>query len=293
MARHRLAAVAVACAIASLARPARASCALALDGDAPTVAAIRAALAGFAGDDAGCIALRAEAERDGAEIRLEISDELGRTARRRFLGPAGAAAFLISWSQRPLWFAGLTAPGVTAPVMPAPRPPVPDAAAWSGEFHLAYIRAFDSERYWVTSMAALIRRRGIWRYGGDVRTTVSPLLPSDDFGIDGTIWLGLEAEGTFGAAWAASDRLQLRGEVAAGGAYLGIVRSNKLDQTIPGVRGGVRGTLALRLVRDLWLEFVPAWDAIYQIGDVPLSRPFGNFRLYQQVHFDFGLAWIL
>jgi len=89
----------VLCGAASVAR---ASCALQLDGDPEVVGAVRDAVDAFREDGVACVDVRALCSRDDAAIVVDLRDQLGRSVQRRFTTPDGAAAFLISWSRRPL-----------------------------------------------------------------------------------------------------------------------------------------------------------------------------------------------
>lgn len=280
-----------------------ASCALALEGDEPTVVRIRAALDAFGAfddDDTACVALRAVCGRDDGEITLELHDALGRVAQRRFSRAEGAAAFLMSWSRRPRLIDGAAIPrgaapaGVaTATAAAAPHGPAPGDGL-HGELHLAYIVALDSDRQWLTAMGALVQRRGIWRYGADLRVIGAPVVRFAGTGVPFSpwIWLGFDAEATFGAVWTPRDDLMVRGEVGGGAAYVTMLTSSgDPNFQTQGLRGGLRGAVSRHLASALWLEVGAGWDVLRQYGSRPVLSPFGPDPIYHQLHFEIGLQW--
>jgi hypothetical protein len=77
-------------------------CSIAVDGDA-TAAQVRQELLTFpAAGQESCIPLAVACSQQEEQVVVDFTDELGRHVERRFDTPAGAAAFLISWSRRPV-----------------------------------------------------------------------------------------------------------------------------------------------------------------------------------------------
>jgi hypothetical protein len=287
---------------------ARARCEMALEGDARTVAQLRTQLDAFEDDSTPCVALRAVCSRHGTEVVLDLSDELGRSAQRRFSTADGAAAFLISWSRRPS-----SLQGTAIAALPAERHEIAalpadvsdhvrhGAAAaeaedrWRGELHLAYILAYDSEH--AQSMAitgAAVRRSGILRYGGNLRVIGTPAEPPYINGGahgDPLLWLAVDAEATFGTEWK-HGRFLLRDEVGAGGAYLSLLDGGGSPgyQTM-GPHAGFRATAATRITPMLWLAAGAGWDVLFQVAFDPRISPFGNALVIPLLHFEVGLQW--
>jgi hypothetical protein len=100
---------------------ARASCAIDLEGDPDVIARVHDPLVAFGDDSVTCVDVEVLCSRDADEIVLDLRDALGRSVQRRFRTPEGAAAFLVSWSRRPLPQAG------TPLEQAAPPPPDPSA----------------------------------------------------------------------------------------------------------------------------------------------------------------------
>src|SRR3954463_14534320 len=96
-------AVAVLCGgVAGPAGPASAGCPIDVTGDPVIAHRIVDELALFVDDASPCLSLRAAGSAGNGGLTVELHDELGGTALRTFDSPAGAAAFLVSWSRRPL-----------------------------------------------------------------------------------------------------------------------------------------------------------------------------------------------
>ena len=95
---------------------AHASCAIDLEGDPDVIARIHDPLLAFGDDAVACVDVRVLCSRDVDDIVVDLRDQLGRSVQRRFVTPEGAAAFLISWSRRPLPHAGT---GLEPPALPS------------------------------------------------------------------------------------------------------------------------------------------------------------------------------
>ena len=291
--------------IAATAGRARASCAITLDGDAGAVAQVGAELEAFPDDSAPCLALWAQCRRTGDQLEIDLHDELGRSSFHLFASPAGAAAFLVSWSRRPL--SGETAaspplapPGAIAARAPAAVPPAPSRARpWHLELGASYARisrsginasqslpdgtsvAVAPRSTWMTISAALVRRSELVRYGAALRAISSNLR-------DPTA----EADAIVGVALPVSDQVSVLGDLAAGATFnFGSARDYDYDYDAVGLRARLRGALGWQLVRSLQLEVGVAYDLVRQIGSIPPTTLGGTTILFGQL--ELGLRWIL
>jgi hypothetical protein len=96
-------------------------CPISIDGDA-VAARVRDELLGFAGPGGEhCMPLTVACTQEQEQVVVDFTDEFGRHVERRFDSPAGAAAFLISWSRRPVLaeFAAPQRPATAARWQPA------------------------------------------------------------------------------------------------------------------------------------------------------------------------------
>jgi len=319
-----------------LARAASASCEVALDGDPEIVEDVQAALFTFGRDDVPCVVVRALCSRDANDLVIDLQDQLGRSVQRRFRTPVGAAAFLISWSRRPLPQDGtdFAAPPAAAPSVaesPAAAPPTPPAAVvaaqgsppgmtpevrsagtpaphlpsmlaadgWHPELRAAYLPGLAGPAGFVEG--ALLRHRGIWHYGADLRVVSTAALTSRSVseGIAGqnyanvAMWLSGEAVLVAGVRGAYGP-LVVRGELTAGAAYVTL-----LSGTISwhfqalGARGGGRLTIASPLISSLWLEAGAGVDALLTGTKNGMNYLLGPDRLQAQGHVEVGLVWVL
>jgi hypothetical protein len=256
-----------------------ASCALVLGGDAETVARIEAALSAFPDDPTACVAVRAMCDRTGGEITLELQDEIGRSAHRTFASPDGAAAFLISWSRRPLLD--------LAPIEIATDPPLDPLR---GEFHFVYLPPLGGSQASVTTMAAVVRHSGLWRYGGDLRLRGAPM--RDD--TTAIVWIATDAELTVGLEHTWDDRLLARGELVGGASYATVVSlADVPGASTMAVHAGLRATGAARLTSSIWLEAALGLDV--QAGQTHEEvRPFDMAPANPFLHplrLEIGLLW--
>jgi hypothetical protein len=289
---------------------AHASCTIDLEGDPDVIARIHDPLLAFGDDSVACVDVRVLCSRDVDDIVLDLRDQLGRSVQRRFLTPDGAAAFLISWSRRPLPHAGTglepTAPPTTvappvsnaaAPPRPAPPPPrvaaaaappsmqaeVPDDASLRSlrglapEVRTAYIAApFGSPS--LDGLAGLVEvaalfQHGAWRYGANVRA-ITASVSQDHFLQEAARleWVGLDVEGVFGSRWRI-NRILLGGEVFVGaGATVVGSQQGMVDAPPLGLRGGARIAIASHVFSMLWVEGRLAWDGLRQLGETSTAQ---------------------
>ncbi len=313
-------------------RTAHASCAMAIDGDPDAVTDIEAALYSFGQDEVPCVAVRVLCSRDADQFVVDLHDQLGRAVQRRFSTAAGAAAFVISWSRRPLPQDGtqLTQLAPAAPAPPALAPPAlaPPALApraplaltrvgapspitetaaepersptgvavrsgRHGELHAAYLPS--GGRGFIVE-GALVRHSGIWQYGGVVRTVASwpDVRHSLDNGSTESMWFLTDAEAVVRAQWA-MDRLIVRGEVAAGAGVLALwtdIASTPYFQTL-GARGGARAMLLTPLVSSLYLEAAAGTEFLLATYTTATNNALAMQRLQVLPHAEIGLLWEL
>lgn len=217
---------------------ARASCALTLDGDADTVSRIRTSLAAFS-DNTACVALRVHCALASGAIVLDLQDELGRSAHRTFASPDGAAAFLISWSRRPVLDA-------RAPLVATARPSSGAAPATA------------------SGAAPAIASGAAPRPAGrpnDVRA--APASTEGEPRIARAATLDDDVETSAGIELGWVDRVRLRSELIAGGDYATAVarsRSTSLGGQLAAVHAGARTTVTSR-ASAVWVEGGASWDA--------------------------------
>jgi len=307
---------------------ARASCAIELEGDPDVIARIHDPLLAFGDDSVTCVDVRVLCSRDVDDIVLDLRDQLGRSVQRRFVTPDGAAAFLISWSRRPLPHAGTglepSAPPIAvsnaaAPPRPAPPPPrvataapppsmqaeapddasLPSLRGLAPEVRTAYIAApFGSPSLdglaGVVEVAALFQH-GAWRYGANARA-ITASVSQDHFLQEASRveWVGLDVEGVFGSRWRI-NRILLGGEVfVGGGATIVGSQQGMVDAPSLGLRGGARIAIASHVLSRMWVEGRLAWDGLRQLGQTAeqdtVLRP---DRYLGDVHLEIGLLWRL
>lgn len=269
-----------AAALCAMARLAEAGCPIALDGDAEVVDRVRAELGSFGDDGPSCVALWVRCRQNGAELEIDLHDELGRSSLHLFASADGAAAFLVSWSRRPLLdLEAPTPPGLVAPR----RPPTPNPAAapdaqdpsWHPEIGLDYIIA--SSQYtanWGALDLAMMNRTGPWRYGGDLRAITG--------GHVGTHF-AIEPEIAFGIQLAARQ-LTATGEIALGDIFTprGNLDDFSTNYSDAGPRAGLRSTV-------VWQATAPV-GVVLQWGYELLAKTGGG--VLGMDHIGLGLRWL-
>lgn len=263
-------------ALCATARRAEAGCLITLDGDAEVVDRVRAELGDFS-SGGPCVAVWARCRRTGDQLEIDLHDELGRSALHLFRSAGGAAAFLISWSRRPLDDLGAPAP----PGLVAPRPPPGPAAApdspappWHPEISLDYVAASGVATQWGTLTAAVMKSSQIWRYGTDLRAITGTLLGN----------LVIEAEAAFGVQTALQPRITASGELVVGDAIAARGGTDSLGPTYgtDGVRGELRAGVVWQVSDPVGLEL--RW------GYAVLRSPLGG--LARVSHVALGLRWL-
>ncbi|HEX3760488.1 MAG TPA: hypothetical protein VHW23_17350 [Kofleriaceae bacterium] len=272
--------LAVAAALCAMTRRAEASCPIALDGDAAVVDRVRAELGSFGDSAPPCVALWVQCRQNGAQLEIDLHDELGRSSLHLFASADGAAAFLVSWSRRPLVDLDASAP--PGLVVPRPPRPLPDPVAttdardqvWHLEISLDYIAATGISSQWGTLSAAVMKRSQIWRYGGDVRALTGTFLGN----------LTMEADAVFGVETALAPRVAASAELVVGDAVLARGSEDIFgpDYGTDGLRAGLRGGVVWQMYDPIGLELQWGYDV--------LRSPLGG--LARLSHIALGLRWL-
>ena len=291
--------LALAMAMALCARDARASCAIALEGDAAVVERVRSELRGFDDDAAACVALWVQCRQSGDQLEIDVHDELGRSALHLFASADGAAAFLVSWSRRPV-DAGpggspSTAagpgddPGATpdaiaryAPGDTAPRsqlaPASPDG--WHAELGLDYLATSALHIHWGAATAALMMHAGIWRYGADVVGMTGGRIGN----------FAAETEARFGVEFPLSRRISaaaavVGGEMIVGGDDAG--RDVRADYSSGTLRGGLRAGVLWQATAPIALAVLWGTDLVWLAAQPPTGTMLVNVS-----HLALGMRWV-
>lgn len=294
---HLLLRLACTAAIASAgARPARADCGVTLEGDPEVLAAIRIELAGFPdqpGDE--CVAVEVTCRAVDGRVALALRDELGRSQLRVFASPAGAAAFVISWSRRPRVPLGPLGPLEAGHERALPEAkvvgdlrPETDRGGWRPEVEFGLVlvpRQYMDMKRFIVLQPSLIRRRGPWRYGVSLRALSNR--ESSDYW-----YLAVEALGTVGVERSWRHAIYARGELTAGPAVLGATVSGPpLEYVGAGVVAGGRAVLGARF-GPFAFELGAGFHAIEPVGPVGSADPFGENTSFTHTHLDAGIRWV-
>jgi hypothetical protein len=285
-------------ALAALAEPARAGCPIRIDGDPATAAALQGELAQFPDDGAPCIAVEVACAAEAGGVTLELRDELGGAAVRSFESPAGAAAFLVSWSRRPMVAA---APGTmpARPEAPLARAvaPTPGAARarWGFEARAAALAA-------PTALLAAVDLGALYtaadrQYGLVVRaitsdTTFEPY----DLGFYAPAhwaYVATSIEGVGRFRGPALGPLRTRLELAGGGMVITRIDDETMATTSAyGVYGATRGAVSYPLAGGLAVELGAGLETLWQGGPSGRGRsPLGDGQILAYPHLEVGLRW--
>jgi hypothetical protein len=266
--------------LCALAVRAQADCPITLDGDAEVIDRVRAELGRFADGSAPCVALWVQCRQNGTELEIDLHDELGRSSLHLFMSASGAAAFLISWSRRPLPEHGPDAPpGLVEPRLPPSPAAMPSQdLGWHPEFSLAYVGASGSHTPWGTITAAAMKDARIWRYGGGGRVITGD--------IGAVLTIGVEA--ALGVQTALMPRVTAAAELFAGDGV--VVRNNSVGGETnygdAGLRGGIRARIVWRFTDSLGFELHWGYDVVQSppYAQNPGWQTLGNVGL--------GLRWL-
>jgi len=273
--------------LCALAARAQASCPITLEGDGAVVDHVRAELRSFGDGEPPCVALWVHCRQTGTQLEIDLHDELGRSSLHLFTSAGGAAAFLISWSRRPLpEHAPDAPPGLVEPR----RPPSPAAIPaqdrrWHAETSVAYGFATGMHTPWVTTTTLVMNDAGLWRYGA------GGLIIAGSGGK--TISVGVEA--ALGAQTALRPGLSMIGELFAADAV--VARSagvdGELDYGAGGLRTGIRGVLAWQFSDAFGVGLEWGYDVVQSEVDPATTTGVTRFRgLALPTHVALALRWL-
>jgi hypothetical protein len=267
---------------------ARAGCPIALAGDAALVERVRAELGAFAEDGPSCVALLAQCRERGMEVEIDLHDEVGRSALHLFASVRGAAAFITSWSHRPLSNPAPTEASrpVEASARAAAAPPSRDPD-WHPEIDLEYRSVTGVHTSWVGLVVGLRKRTGVWRYGGDLRAMTGAYVGN----------LFMQADVGLGAEIALSDRWRAVGELIASDTVMArdVSGDEGTDYDAAGIRGGVHAELINPMTRWLGLVVGLGYDVIrrpmWRPGTSAPSGVSSGSVIFGMAHIELGLRW--
>lgn len=267
-------------AVAALCAPvarAHASCSITLDGDAEVVDRVRAELGEFA-DGGACVAVWARCRQTGDQVEVDLHDELGRSSLHLFMSADGAAAFLVSWSRRPLPDRAPGAPPrLVEPRSSATPAPAPQDGRWRPEISVAYVAANGDHPTWETATAEIRKVAGFWRYGGGARVIA---------GSDGGT-ITVEVEAALGVQIALSPRVTAIGELFAGDGVVALSPRAGSEATYGdgGTRVGVRAGIVWQFSDPFGLELQWGYDVTNSWYPAPSAwaRP---------SHIGLGVRWL-
>jgi hypothetical protein len=280
----------VALAMALCAGPVHASCAIAFEGDAAVIARVRAELGSFADDGSACVALWVQCQQNGDQVQIDLHDELGRSALHLFASAVGAAAFLVSWSRRPVEarsdapdaHAAIArgAPGDTAQ-RPTPGPPSATGDpgdGWRAEFGLDYLATSGLHVSWAALAAAMTNHTGIWRYGAGVTGLTVAYLGS----------YAAEASAALGVAVPLLPRVVATGGLVAGETIVASQADNELDYGAAGLRIGVRAGVLWQVTAPVALAVTWGYDLMW----LSVPPPSGGGTFASVRHLGIGMRWV-
>jgi len=275
--------IAVVIAICALAGRAGASCAISLEGDAALIEQLRAELAIFGEDDAPCLTLWIQVQQTSDHVEIDLHDDLGRSTMRLFSSPGGAAAFIISWSRRPLIAVATADP--PPPARPAAPPGLVAAppglvapsrdSAFAIELSVGYRSAAGSHPHWAVSDVSVLWQSSIWRYGGTLHVITGPA--------GGHV--ATEAAIRFGSGGTLASGIVLRGELVAANTLVGRFgdHAGNVDYAATGARIGPHAAALWPIARRFSVELGGGYDFV-RLAD---ATSWG-FR-----YIDVGMRWTL
>jgi hypothetical protein len=268
---------------------AQASCAITLEGDTEVVERVRRELGIFADDGSSCLALWVQCRSNGSQLEIDLHDELGRSSLHLFASAAGAAAFIISWSRRPLLprpasIDRLAPPGTTTSRPAAASTPLWQDQPWHPELALGYVVASGPLHNWGTVTASLTRRSGLLGYGVAVRGIIG--------GVTGSA--SGDAEVMVGAGDALSERFTARCELVIGSTLAADATIHDLGYGTRGIRGTLRGMIGWPITASLVLEAGLGYDLVRRVDESSPTVSLSNNRdLFAGfAHLDLGIRWV-
>jgi len=273
---------------------AQAACPVRIDGDPDVAAQITAELAQFPDDSSPCVALHVTCTASAGGLTIDLSDELGGAAIRTFESAGGAAAFMISWSRRPMSASGLgvtAAPSAVLAATPAAPVGLPwtrwTSQPWHGELAASAVLSSGDSGIWQLMTASLLRQIAWFRFGAALRmiTSVSQGWTS-------------HVEVTVGATQHLSPELGVRLELV-GSRSLFQLRDDSYQGifwNVMAVRAGARATLAWSIWPALAIELSGGYEGVRAVkGDYGTDeeRLFGSGILRGFGHVNLGLRWTI
>lgn len=275
-------------------------CPIELRGEPEVTAPIVAELATFADDGSPCVALAITCSaRDGALV-IALRDAFGGEAQRAFETPAGAAAFLVSWSRRPIMLVAGTdrAPAATVaappPVVVAPREP--RVEAWRIEVALGGILTDRNATVGLHVMAKRVAPDH-WRgLGARVLTAGSRdevIDASNGWYYERPIDVGGQVFAAYGFHGAPLRHVRLHLDFEVGGSILTQdTPDNSLQLNGMGLYAGMRAGIGVN-TRYVELDLAAGLDALVQLPVALDHSPFGTGTVYGYPHLDLVLRWTL
>jgi hypothetical protein len=267
------------------------ACPITLEGDAEVIDRVRAELGDFQ-DGGACVAVWARCRGTGDQIEVDLHDELGRSALHLFRSADGAAAFLISWSRRPLPDRAPGPPGLVEPgPSPAPAPPAQLDPLWRPEIGLAYVAASGAHSPWITATAAVTKHAGLWRYGGAGHIFT---------GVNGPT-VTAEVEAALGVQTALLPRITVVSELFVGDAVVarGASFGGDMDYGAGGLRAGIRAGIDWQFSAPFGVELQWGYDVVQwssssatPAGSDGTSDVMRVWGLAAPNHVALGLRWL-
>lgn len=268
---------------------AEASCAIALGGDAAAIERVRSELDGFADDGSSCLPLWVQCQSIGDQIEIDLHDGVGRSSLRLFASPGGAAAFIISWSRRPLLAAPAASDRLAPPSATPPRAVAADRSifpdlGWQPALGAGYVASTGDLHSWGTITGSLTWDWGILRVGPAVRGIIGGVSGSDS----------AEAQVMLGVDRRVSRRFTEFYELTIGRTIVGeSTNFRDLGYGTMGVRGTLRTALRWRLPASLELEAALGYDLVRRVdGSSTLSLSADPSLFAGFVHLDLGMRWV-
>lgn len=272
-------------------------CPIELRGDPEVAAQIVAELDAFPDDGSPCVALAiACSARDGALV-LALQDAIGGEAQRTFASAAGAAAFLISWSRRPVIVDNTDSAPATAVVATSAAPSAAPAAGWRVELGLGMAITGHNE---TSALQVVVARDATdHKLGLGARALTGWVRDEINFnGVDGLYYerpidVGGQLFATYGYQRSPAPHVRFHLDFEAGGSILvQDTPENSLQLNGIGLYGGARVGLGVHAYA-MELYAGAGVDALYQLPVKIERSPFGLGTVYGYPHFDVALRWTL
>lgn len=275
------------------------ACPIELAGDPAATNAIAGELAAFGNDAGPCLALEVQCRIVDGAIAIDLRDELDGRATRTFESPAGAAAFLISWSRRPLAVGErAVAPQAPPPTPPTATPPTatpPRDTTWRNELALAGILTTTNR---IGAVQGLRTRTangrefgvGVRALVGEERNDYEDTEGNEHFA--GTTYLGLQALALYGFTTAPTAWSRVHGHVEGGATFLSQLDQSQISMSGAGPHLGVHVGAALQIGDELELELGLGVDLLLQRTLDVARNPLGPSNVYGFGHLHAIFRWL-